>query len=844
MPACHGCLLALVGFFLGLAFPAWSEPPRRDAYGDPLPQGVRFRLGTVRLRHDHFIHSLAWLPDGRTLATAAWDGTVRLWQIDGGRKLGQWNKADKTEEVLFSPDGRIAACGGKDRAIRLIEVATGKERCRLPAAKNTRHAAAAFSPDGKLLAVDEWQDPRGLYQWIKSVRLYAMNSGKEFRRLQGKSPSERTQAFSTDGRTLVVAAATDIDCWNLHTGEKSTLLVGGKVNAVAFSPEGQRMAAVITSPEQELFVSLRSWPANGEILRFPCDPPSENVRISFTPDGKQLAIHDGRILLYDVAKGAEVRRFMGGGTPRALAFSRDGAWLASTGADNLAAVWELQEKRTAHPLIGMSHRLHAVAATADGRTLLTLARDGSLNLWDGRDGRRLRTLATGIDPAIQLRLAPDGSRALTFLPADGKPAMNFRPLQEESPAWWDVVNGRRLPALSGDPRGITCAAFSPDRALLALGDSDGLVHLREAVKGGVIRQLKQKDDSTPVADLAFSPDGRALAAGYRDGNLILWNRFTNRPHRCVFKSTHNETGKMVFSADSRLLAEIEPDKRTILLIETASASEFRRLRLPPPAIGSLTLAPDNRTLAIGDSPFDSKFGAGECAIRLWDWPSDRCIHVLHGHQGNVHTLAFSADGASLFSGSEDETVLCWDIADRMHRRPAGKQLTSVRFAELWTDLAAKDAVRGQRAVAELILSSDSTLPFLAKALPPVPQEKTAALAERIADLDHTEFARRDRAFKELKKMGEFAAPALRKALEEKPTLELRKRITDILESNAEGEISADGLRTLRALQALEAIGTPQARKILDALAHGAPEARLTLEAKAALHRLLRRRGNR
>lgn len=213
---------------------------------------------------------------------------------------------------------------------------------------------------------------------------------------------------------------------------------------------------------------------------------------------------------------------------------------------------------------------------------------------------------------------------------------------------------------------------------------------------------------------------------------------------------------------------------------------------------------------------------------------------MQGHRYSVEKLIFSPDGTFLLSGSLDKTVLCWDVAAILRRRAPSKELSSAKLSELWNDLVSKDAARGQRAVAELIQAPDAALPFLEKSLPPVPPAEMARIAASIADLDHAEFARRDKATTQLEKIGTLAAPALRKALTEKPSLEMRRRIDALLEAIDAQPLSPEERRTLRAVQVLETVGTPQARRILDGLAHGAAEAMRTHEAKAALQRLGRR----
>jgi len=481
-------------------------------------------------------------------------------------------------------------------------------------------------------------------------------------------------------------------------------------------------------------------------------------------------------------------------------------------------------------LTGVVYRLAAVALSADGRMLLTSAHEGALTLWDGRDGKRLRTLAHGGSRVQSLLLAPDGSRALVL------PNIGAMPL------WWDVAKGRRLPAFSGIPKGATCVAFSPDSAVLALGSYDGVVHLYETRNGREVRPLQAKEDAEVVSKLAYAPDGRTLAVSHTDGNLILWDLQTGQPRRLLLDSRLKRLWKLLFSPDSRLLIVVGED-HLLHVFETLSGQEVRQLRIDPFELGSLAFAPDNRTVAVGDAQPTVGVLVPENAIHLWDLPTGKQIHILRGHQREIHTLAFSANGASLVSVSDDTTVLCWDTTLLTHRHRVSKELSAACSIELWTDLDATDAARAQRAVAELIQAPDTALPFLEKSLPPVPRAKMTRIASLIADLDHEEFIRRDKASTELNKIGELAAPALRAALRAKPSLEMRRRIEALLEPIEARPLSPEGLRTIRALQVLETIGTPQARRILERLAKGAAGARLTVDAKASLQRLAQHSGN-
>jgi hypothetical protein len=110
------------------------------------------------------------------------------------------------------------------------------------------------------------------------------------------------------------------------------------------------------------------------------------------------------------------------------------------------------------------------------------------------------------------------------------------------------------------------------------------------------------------------------------------------------------------------------------------------------------------------------------------------------------------------------------------------------------------------------------------------------VARLLADLDSDAFTARDQAAKELQKMAESALPALRKALTGQPALEVRRRVQELLEP-LDRLLSPQQLYVLRAVEVLERIGSPEARRLMEALAEGIPEAHLTREAKASLHRL-------
>jgi len=156
---------------------------------------------------------------------------------------------------------------------------------------------------------------------------------------------------------------------------------------------------------------------------------------------------------------------------------------------------------------------------------------------------------------------------------------------------------------------------------------------------------------------------------------------------------------------------------------------------------------------------------------------------------------------------------------------------------LWKELAGEDAAKAYRAIWSFVASPEQSVPFLRKHLEPARGPDQKRLTSLLADLDSPKYQVREKALQELAKLGELAEPGLKRVLEGKPSLEVRQRVERLLEQLQGTIIAPDRLREIRAVEALEHIGTAEARRLLQDLAQGAPEARLTQEAKAAQQRL-------
>jgi RNA polymerase sigma factor (sigma-70 family) len=832
--------------------PKPASGPAADSQGDPLPPGAVGRLGTVRFRHAEEVEAFALSPDGKRLATAGGRAVV-VWDAVTGQELCRFEGHRGTvRAVAFAPDGKSIASGAEGNLIRLWDAATGKELRRFEGHGGTavnlgREVITqngvyglVFTPDGKTLV------SRGADQ---TVRVWEVATGKELRRIEGLPGWGQALAVSPDGKTLAAAISdfpkrpSEVRLWELATGnELRRFSREGVMTCVAFSPDGKLVAAgwganadlggepggdvtlweVATGKpagslrgHKRMVVSVAFAPDGKTLLSGSMDwtarlwdvgTARELGRVgegmvplgaaAFSPDGRLLVMRTGyagdhTVRFWDVAAAKEVRRLGGHrGNVISLAFSPDSRLLASGSADRAVGLWDVAARKELRCLAHDDDVL-AVALSEDGRAVRAGGIFGGVRAWDVATGKEAPGFKTQDGYGPRLALSPDGKILASW------------PRRGEAGRLWDATTGKELRSLKAMPQWVNALAFSRDGRLLAVGSGQGphFITLWDVASGRLLREFAEQGW---VLSLAFSPDGRILASGHDDKKVRLWEVATGGQR---FAFDHGDRpAALAFSPGGTPLASA--------CNETRSNDKT----------GGMTPAP-------GPGPQDQD------KVRVWDPFTGARLATLAGHQGAVVCLAFSPDGRLLASGSNDTTILLWDAA-RLPRgeRRRGADLSEKELAAAWADLSGGDAAAAFRALRELSAAPRQAVGLLKEHLRPVAAADPKQTARLIADLDGDDFDTRERAARELEKLGEGAEGALRKALAGKPSAEAGRRIEALLNS-VEGR---QNLEMLRGVEVLERLGTAEARELLETLARGAPGARLTREAKAALERRARR----
>jgi WD40 repeat protein len=788
--------------------PAKSKVVRTDFYDDPLPEGAIARLGTSRLLHEERLNYLAFLAGDKQLLGACGYG-VRLWDPLSGRELKRFAKVKSGACVALSPNGTALAVVDNSIGIVLIDMVTGEVVRQLALDKGSVWGVA-WSADSAHVAACS----------VGKIFVWETATGKQMHCLQTGSESLSTVALAPNGKTLVAGDRLKLQLWDLTTGLASARLDGSHdwlFGSLVFAPDGKTIVGPCSEPIGGNYTrpSLRQWDAvTGKKMRDFAGGTFNGVAIS--ADGKWLAGAQGsHIRLWDFAAGKEVRKWRAHDWhTTTLAFSRDGTTLASGGMDYRIRLWNPATGKERLPSHGHSGAVQGVAFSPDGRTIASGGPDATVRFWDWVTGRELRRCEDVGEPmlgrhwgVIDVSYAPDGKSLVSCERHTNKCV--FRS--------WDAATGKQLAQFDADQVAvITCAA---DNETVIAGNWDGSLAVWELTQGKLLRRLSVTDG--PLGAIALAQDGRTLAWACSSGFGTIdvksgKNLFT--PGLLSWSAM-----RIAISADNRLVAT---GGMHACLWDTATGKKLATWQ--GLLAEDVAFSPDGRYLA----------AATNKGIALWEVAAGQEVLRFTGHLGRTLRVVFAPNGQVAVTAAEDGTLLVWDMTGLLQAGKLSKlQLKDEELEAHWKSLRGTDAKRAHQAVWSLAAAAPKSVAFLGKHLSPVPS--APVIDQWVTDLDNDSFAVREKAMLALTDLCDDAEPALRRALAEKPPLELRRRVETLLAELNQPAAVGKRLQLQRALAALEYADTKEARQFLEKLAAGAAEARLTQMARASLDRLAR-----
>jgi WD40 repeat protein len=593
------------------------------------------RLTASLTGHDDSAQSVAFAPDGDTLATGSDDGTVGLWDVTDQthprlRSKSLIGHEDSVRSVAFAPDGAVLAAGSGDGTVSLWDVTdpVNPHRRNTLTGQDDGVWSVAFAPDdGAVLAAGSGDGTVSLWDVTDPANPHRRST------LTGQDDGVLSVVFTPDGDTLATAGRdSTVLLWDVTDpndpppqpqGELHTGITGG-IWSVAFNPGGATLAVGGTDGTVSLWdVTDQAHPrSSGKPLNSYTGPV---FSVAFSPNGETLASGSlkGTVMLWDVTEPTNPRSLgqpLTGHTGNvwSLAFAPDGGALASSSDDKTAILWDVTDpddpRPRGEPLDDRIGPVFSVAFTWDNKTLATGLRDGRVILWDVTNR------------AHPLRL-PD------LLPAH-----------------------RQV---------VKSMAFTIDGETLATGSTDGTVFLWDVSDPAHTRRYDQPlSGGGAVYAVAFTSDGTTLATGRTDGTVSLWDVHEPAAPRPRGKPGTGGSGPVfpvVFTPDRDTLVAGGHDGIVSLWDVTDLDNPVLRGKLSTGNKGNVwatAFTADGNTLA----------AASESDVLLWD-VTDPTAPRLHGeplvdHTGSIWSAAFVRDDHILATGSLDGSVILWDVTDR------------------------------------------------------------------------------------------------------------------------------------------------------------------------------------
>lgn len=605
--------------------------------------------------HQDGLIEVAFSADETHVASASYDGTVRLWSVNDGREREVFSgHKGYVSAIGFFPDGeRLASCGD-DGTLRIWSVG-GKTPATVIQVFPESCSGLAISPDGKELACSSPHSG--------DVRVFDAASLAAKRTFEVESAGVNCLAYSHDSRQLLIG-----DCLGLITIHKRASETPTRVEAysgidevadASFSRDGKRIVSCRRSG-----ATAEVWDAaSGERLLQLAGHKPLISGAKFSSDGERIVSTgwDKVVRLWDAQTGEPLKVLKGHTDDVFCAvFSPSGRIIASGSRDKTVKIWNAattQGEQTfnvrykSHPLV-----TNCVAFSPQGDRLLSCGIDSDVvKVWNIEQGT-LETKLKGLPSrALVATFAPhgqwvaggnDAGVVVVWDVATGMSKWHINAFSRElAPDGSDRDSDKSASPSSSEHR-VTGLAVSPDEHLLAASSDDHSIRVLDAADGKELYLLRA---DRPLHSVAFLQGGSLVTCCADNGQTYTWDLGSGEKKVVELEGHTAPVMAAAWSVDGSWLVTAGQDE-TLRTWDTATGAERCTLRGHTDSVWGVAISPDGKRVASA---------SGDKTVKVWEAATGEELLTLRGHDRDVWATAFSADGRQLASGSYDGSVKVW-----------------------------------------------------------------------------------------------------------------------------------------------------------------------------------------